>query len=124
LEDFLLDDRLQLALGVVYLECGSDGDNFSVDFAQACAVCCFVPEFWPEAYELLFDVGEQVSARVFDPEGVSDGEYFLVDDVLCSSEGCVPSGSLADGLWVCGLEGYRCSAASTETAAWDEWLAA
>ena len=63
-----------------------------------CAVCSFVPELWPEAHELLFDVGEQVSARVLDSEGVADGEYFLVDDVLCSSERRIPSRRLADVL--------------------------
>ncbi len=72
----------------------------------------------------MFDVCKQVSARVLDSEGVSDGEYFLVDDVLCSSERRIPSRRLADGLWACSLERYGCSASAAETAARDERLAA
>ena len=72
----------------------------------------------------MFNVSKEVSAGVLDPEGVSDGEYFLVDDVLCSSEGCIQSGDLADRLWVCRLKACGGSAATAETAAMDEWLAA
>ena len=95
-----------------------------MNLAEACAVCSFVPELGPEAHELLLDVGEKVSASVLYPESVSDGEYFLVDDVLCSSKGRIRSWRLTHGLWACRLEGYGCSASSAETAAGDESLAA
>src|SRR5438477_12925837 len=122
LEDFLLYDSLQLVLGVVYLERGSDGENFPVNFAQTCAVRSLVPELWPEAYELLFNVREHVSACILDPERVADGEYFLVNDVLGSSEWSIPIGHLTYRLSGHRLEAYWDPAPATEAAARYEWL--